>query len=142
MRRDGATFKQIAEALGYKGPSSAYRAVMSALRRTQQEPADELRRLELERLDEALRAIAGRVRQGNLAAIDRWIRISESRRRLLGLDAPTRTEVTGAGGGPVLLATPEWLLVRAAILEALEAHPEARQAVIEALAEVADGAGG
>ena len=33
-------------------------------------------------------ALAAKVRDGNLAAIDRWLRLSESRRRLFGLDAP------------------------------------------------------
>lgn len=36
-----------------------------------------------------------------LAAIDRLLKIEERRAKLLGLDAPKKTELTGADGGPV-----------------------------------------
>lgn len=94
MRKDGHTFEAIAKALAYQGRSSAYRAVMAGLQKTLQEPADELRKLELERLDKAAAAIVGRVEDGDLQAIDRWIRISESRRKLLGLDGPAKVDIT------------------------------------------------
>ncbi|MCP6652171.1 hypothetical protein NL518_29175, partial [Klebsiella pneumoniae] len=51
LRAAGKTFPQIAEELGYRSVSSAYGAVMRGLERTLQEPAEELRRLEAERLD-------------------------------------------------------------------------------------------
>lgn len=44
------------------------------------------RSLELQRLEMALVALISRVREGDLASIDRWLRLCESRRRLLGLD--------------------------------------------------------
>lgn len=142
LRRDGLTYREIAEKVGYKGPSSAYRGIMAALRRTQQPPADALRKLELERLDLAAAAIVEKVLAGDLQAIDRWVRLSESRRRLLGLDAPARTEITGAEGGPVLVATPEWQRLRALILSTLEAHPQAKAALVAVLLEAESGSGG
>lgn len=45
------------------------------------------RALELQRLETALLALIQKVRQGDLAAIDRWLKLCESRRRLLGLNA-------------------------------------------------------
>ena len=45
---------------------------------------------------EGFRALASRVKAGDIHAIDRWIRLSESRRRLLGLDAPEQTLVGAA----------------------------------------------
>ena len=45
------------------------------------------RQLELERTDLMLRVLARRVRQGDEAAIDRWVRLCDLRRKLLGLDA-------------------------------------------------------
>jgi hypothetical protein len=103
--------------MGWKTQASAYEAVQRGLADAIQEPADEVRRLELERLDEyarhALRVLATPhllVSQGIavvhpvteepladdgpvLAALDRLIKISERRAKLLGLDAPARSRV-------------------------------------------------
>ena len=54
LRKAGVGYVAIAKQLGYAGPSSSFKAVNSALKRTLQEPADEVRRLELERLDALL----------------------------------------------------------------------------------------
>ncbi len=56
------------------------------------ETCDELVALERARLDMARLSIAPRVAKGKLGAIDRWIRISESERKLLGLDKPFKFE--------------------------------------------------
>jgi hypothetical protein len=65
------------------------------------ENVDELRRVHLERLDR-LFFIAYRkaVRDGDLAAIDRAVKIMERQAKLLPLDVPVRTELSGPGGGP------------------------------------------
>lgn len=94
LRRSGATYIQIAKALGYQTPGGAERAVKASLDRITEEPARDVLKLELERLDVALRAIATSVSQGHLGAVDRWIRLSESRRHLLGLDAPAKIDIT------------------------------------------------
>src|SRR5947209_16451698 len=95
LRKAGVGFVKIAQMLGYKGPSGAYDAVQAALKRTLEQPAEELRKLERERLDMALQAIAVRVRAGDLKALDRWLRCCESRRKLDGLDAPEAVSVKG-----------------------------------------------
>lgn len=105
LRKAGAGYVAIAQKVGYKGPSGAYNAIRSALKRTIQEPADELRKLEVERLDRMLLAIWDQVRNGNQGAIDRALRIGERRARLLGLDAPTKQDITSAGK-PVGMALP------------------------------------
>ena len=97
LRKAGAGYQAIADALGYKDHTGAWRAVKSALKRTLQEPADELRTLELARLDDMLKAIAPHVAAGNLTAIDRALKIQERRAHLLGLDAPTKQDVTSGG---------------------------------------------
>ena len=101
LRKAGVGFEAIAERLGYAGPSGAYQAVMAALKKTLQEPADELKKLELERLDAAQLAIYNSVKQGNLGAVDRLLRVMERRARLLGLDGPERKELSGPDGEPV-----------------------------------------
>ena len=120
MRRDGFTFEDIAEHCGYADRSGAYRAVKreQAIRQEQiSQTVDELRQQELERLEhysaEALKVLqsehllvqsGGVVLHGGqpmhdqgpiLAAIDRLVKVSESRRKLLGLDAATKSEVNG-----------------------------------------------
>jgi uncharacterized membrane protein YccC len=98
LRKAGVSFVKIAQMLGYKGGPGAFYAVSAALKRTLEQPAAELRKLEGERLDMALQAIATRVRQGDLGAIDRWLRCCESRRKLDGLDAPEKHVVQGPKG--------------------------------------------
>lgn len=63
---------------------------------------DELRALEADRLDRLFFvAYKKAVRDQDLAAIDRTLRIMERRARLLGLDMPVRAELSGLDGGPV-----------------------------------------
>ena len=101
LRKAGYSFPAIALELGYGGPSGAYKAVMTALVATLQEPADDVRRLELERLDELLKGLWYFAKVGNQGAIDKVLRIMERRAKLLGLDAPTKNEVTGKDGEPI-----------------------------------------
>jgi hypothetical protein len=96
LRKAGATFDEIAQVVGYSSGVTAYEAykrVMVRLNEVLVEHAMEVRTTELGRLDTATRAIWQRVVQGDLLAIDRMLRIMERRARLLGLDAPQRSEV-------------------------------------------------
>lgn len=115
LRARNLSYAEIATELGYDSKSSAYEAVQRALRDTVQEPADELRQLELLRLDELALKARGvmetthyMVDKGTvvlwggepvvddgpvLAAIDRLLKVQERRAKLLGLDAPQRVSV-------------------------------------------------
>src|SRR5512138_1806264 len=97
LRKAGVPYAKIADALGYKHASGAHKAVSSALRKTLQEPADDIRLLELERLDVMLFALWPSVTKGIQGAIDRALRVMERRASLLGLDAPKKATI---GGGP------------------------------------------
>jgi hypothetical protein len=101
LRKAGASYQTIAERLGYRSSSGAHKAVSSALKATLREPADELRELEVTRLDAALLAIWRRVQSGDERAIDRLLGIMKRRAALLGLDRPARRELSGPGGGPL-----------------------------------------
>lgn len=103
LRKAGVGYAKIAESLGYGGPSGAYNAIRSALKRTLQEPADELRSLEVERLDALLLGLWTKAKGGDTWAVDRVLRIMERRAALLGLDAPRRIENTGKNGGPMVV---------------------------------------
>ena len=93
LRKSGLTFEQIARELSYSNGGGAYKAVTRALAATLQEPAAELRRLEVERLDSLLQGLWEKATAGDVQAVDRCLSIMERRSRLLGLDAPTRRVV-------------------------------------------------
>lgn len=104
LRLKGETYGEIGKALGISAPS-AYRAVARSLKRViakTSEDADELRTLELQRLDKLLLALWPRASKGNDAAVDRVLRVMERRAKLKGLDAPV--QVSGPGGGPIEMA--------------------------------------
>jgi hypothetical protein len=103
LRSAGATYQQIAQALGYAGTGSAWKAVHAALRRQEYESVAELRQLQGDRLDTALRAVWPRVVTGDDGAIATMLRIEKRRAALFGLDAPTKQEITGRDGGPLQL---------------------------------------
>lgn len=99
LRRLGWSFARIAEAVGYADKSGAYAAVQAGLKATLREPADELRTLELDRLDAALEVVMEEIEAHNLSAVDKLIRLMERRATLLGLDAPRK--ITGDEDRPV-----------------------------------------
>lgn len=86
LRKAGVDFRSIAERLGYEGPSGAHKAVVTALKEITKQPAEEVRELELARLDAMLLSINTQIRAGNFGAVDRGLRIMERRAKLLGLD--------------------------------------------------------
>lgn len=94
LRRDGLTFDAIAKRLQYASAAGAYNAFKRAMDRTIQHPADELRRLEIERLDYMLDCLGPAIAAGRGYAIEKALMIQDRRARLLGLDAPTKHQVT------------------------------------------------
>jgi hypothetical protein len=60
--------------------------------------------MELARLDRAQQALATMIDSGEPAVIGLWIKLSESRRKLLGLDAPTKIAATNPDGSPAVYA--------------------------------------
>ena len=62
--------------------------------------------LELDRMDAALKAIWPAVQDGNLQAMDRWLKLSAERRKMLGLDAPdVQVQLRLGAGGEVDYST-------------------------------------
>src|SRR5699024_2045667 len=56
--------------------------------------ADEMRTVELSRLDRLQRAVWGKAVKGDLQAVDRALKIIDRRSKLLGLDAPQQVQIT------------------------------------------------
>jgi hypothetical protein len=99
LRVAGRTYAQIADELGVS-KQRAYQAVAEAVAEVNQqcrESAEELRRVECERLDAAQAAIWDKVVGGDLKAVETFLKLATRRARLLGLDAPTRTQVEATG---------------------------------------------
>jgi hypothetical protein len=122
LRADGWTFARIAEELGYDSRATAHHAVQRVLKETVREAGEDLRSLELERLDKLYRSAMGVLERQHvtvshgkiiqapdpdtgeetpliddapvLNAIDRLLRIQERRARLLGLDAPVKRDIS------------------------------------------------
>lgn len=67
---------------------------LSVWRDMTQEMSNELRELEVQRLDEFLRALWPKIQTGNPRAIETALKVAERRAKLLGLDAPEKREVT------------------------------------------------
>ncbi len=92
LRKEGLTYEEISEQLGYSTPSASYKAVMRRLREADRPAVSMLRELEVQRLDAMLYAVWDDVLQGDANAVNTAIKISERRSRLLGLDAPHSIE--------------------------------------------------
>ena len=89
MRRAGMSYRQIARALKCS-PKKAWKLVQSELQRAggeSPETATEVLALELERLDALQTALWNEATSGNVAAIDRVLKIMERRARLMNLES-------------------------------------------------------
>lgn len=115
LRANGLGVVEIAKRVGYANHSSVSKAISRAMMATVQEAGEEAKQLELARLDawlakgvEILNGTYYAHSQGrlielhgqplidvmpNLQALGKLISLSESRRKLKGMDAPTRHEV-------------------------------------------------
>lgn len=97
LRASGASFQQIATHVGYKSRSSAHDAVMSALQAHWDETAPDRQTLllrELATLDTLQMAAWKGAMSGDPESIRVVVRIMERRSRMLGIDAPTKIEIT------------------------------------------------
>lgn len=87
------TYDEIAAQCGYSDRTSCYRAVKRELERVVVENVQELRREESRMLDylqaELWPLVANKDNKARLFALDRLLAVSESRRKLMGLDMPT-----------------------------------------------------
>lgn len=127
LRERGLSYRAIAEQMGYHNHSGARFAVERALKAIVQEPAEDLRTLELARLDRMWQACVKvletthyTVSEGRLvwigpegearpleddgpvlAAIDRMLKIQDRRAKLLGLDAPVKVNANLTAAPPV-----------------------------------------
>lgn len=94
LRMRGFSFRAIGEKLEVTHVT-AYNDVMAELARLAKErdgKVEELRQLELERLDMLLKGLEPMARTGNPGAVNSYIKVMERRAKYLGLDAPEKHE--------------------------------------------------
>ncbi len=100
LRRDGKSYQEIADTVGYKSADAAWKAVKRALNAMIEEPSKEVMALEIARLDRLTEILAPRISEpgaAGLEAQDRYLKVMKRRAELLGLDAPNRgvVDITG-----------------------------------------------
>jgi intein-encoded DNA endonuclease-like protein len=100
LRKQGLTYEAIGKELGCNR-SRAYKIVskeLSLIKAKNNETAEEIKTIELQRLDHLLeatmiRAVDENTKDVYLPAVDRCLRIMERRAKLLGLDSPEKLDV-------------------------------------------------
>lgn len=104
MRRDGASYQQIADTLGYADRSAAFVVVKRAMDKALREAVDEYRELLLSRLDMALENSLPAAREGDPRAIANVVKIVAEQAKITGANAPLKVqqEVTVFEGGTEL----------------------------------------
>lgn len=100
LRKGGASYQEIADALGVSvSTANAYVVdVLKQLKSEVQEEAEDIKALEMMRLDQMWMALEGQIRKGDIKAIDKGIKIMERRSKFLGLDSPVKTAITNPDG--------------------------------------------
>lgn len=107
LRRASHSYAQIAQKLGLS-KSRAHKLVQIGLedaRAQNAAAADDLRAVELSRLDGILAKVYPKATAGDLQAVDRVLKIGERRAKLLGLEAPVRIQASGVDGKPIEIAS-------------------------------------
>lgn len=93
----GKTYAEIASQVGFANKSSARKAVVAALASREADAVDDLRRLEIARLDELQAASWEDALTGDMRAVDRILRIITLRAKLLGLFETAAAPVNPTG---------------------------------------------
>jgi len=101
LRQMGITFEVIAKEVGYASPSGAYHAYERALARYPKETIDRKRELAEARIERLLAGVWTKALRGEIPALMASLKILERQAKLLGLDAPqkTETDITVYEGG-------------------------------------------
>lgn len=99
-RLQGHTFAEIGEFMKLK-TTRAYELVSMGLRDTIAEPSEDVRAMELRRLDKLQSAYFANAVTGDIKSADLALKIMAHRANLMGLGAPKKLEHTGKDGKPI-----------------------------------------
>lgn len=95
LRIQGYSLETIRDKCGYSSVREASDAISKLLVAYEIETIEDARKIELARMDRMLEMIVSKIDSGSLSAIDRALKLSERRAKLLGLDAPEQVNQTG-----------------------------------------------
>ena len=90
LRKSGWSYRKIGEKLGvsYETARKDVEGELKILDQANEDKRNELRQLELERLDKITSALDHWLEAGSVPAINAYLKAMERRAKLLGLDAP------------------------------------------------------
>lgn len=96
LRRAGLTYVQIGQKLGFDESYArkVIREEFALLAEAKKDVAEDLLTAELDRLDQIMAGFYEKATSGDAKAAEIVLRIMERRSRLVGLDAPTKTQST------------------------------------------------
>lgn len=99
LRRNGLSIRAIAAKVGISPVTvlADLRAGLQAVIEETKDRAEENRAIDLERIDAAVELAMREIESGNIDAIDKLVKLLDRRAKLLGIDAPTKTDVTSDG---------------------------------------------
>lgn len=100
-RKRGASYREIARACAVDVATAwaDVQAELFALRGLAQTTAEDVKAIELHRLDLYVKGLEKKARRGDHRAVTALVRVSDRRAKLLGLDAPVK--LAGPTGGPI-----------------------------------------
>lgn len=99
LRQDGATYREIAQAMQWKSASTAQARVKKALEEIILEPAKELVMMDMLRLDEFQKRLTQAMRNGDIGVIPTLMSVMRERRALMGWTPETWSEEQRKGAG-------------------------------------------
>lgn len=108
LRLAGVDYETIAQRLGYSSRQSASKDVCRAIdnyRHEEEAAVETWREIESQRLDRLQAAAWPAAAKGDLKAIETVLKVIAQRSKLLGLDMPQRTELSGPDGGAIRLGS-------------------------------------
>jgi hypothetical protein len=114
LRAAGMTYEQIAHEVGYANKGTAHAVIHQALEEREAASVDQLRYLELDRLNAMQVALWRDAVAGKVTAVDAIVKIIDARCRLLGLYQNRRTmDAKASTGGRDNCQGPSTVVVRA-----------------------------
>lgn len=95
FRKAGLSYRAIGKKLGvsYVQVRRDIEAELSLLSKERTDKSEQLRQLELERLDMLTNGLEPFAKVGNPGAVNSFLRVMERRAKLLGLDAPSKVDL-------------------------------------------------
>jgi hypothetical protein len=103
LRKAGASYEEIGRLLGVKKQSAhaMVHKTLAGLRAQTEEIAEDVRSLELHRLDALLKGLWPKASQGAPLAVEKALKVMERRAKMTGIDLPDKFAATNPDGSPL-----------------------------------------